>query len=430
MKIKYIYLIIVSMIALNINAQSCNGRYQTEIFTNINVSTVNYGLADGQTLQMDIYQAEEDTAANRPDRPVIIFCFGGSFLAGSRTSPEIVAFATDFAKRGYVTASIDYRLASSLFALLQEENIVKTVFKAVQDGKAAIRYFRKDARFGNALGIDSNQIFIGGTSAGGILGMNLAYADDTSEIPSNQKVWLEEIGGMEGNSGNPGYCSKPAGVFGFAGAVADTAYLDETDVPFYGCHATGDQTVLYDYGPPINPAIPVSLYGSGNLETRMNNLGIYNVLDTYSGSDHPPLGGGNYTITLNNFSNFLFNILDCNPNNEKKIDQKKCEIKSAPTDSTNTDTTTIDTTNVSIFSLQEENVVLVYPNPVENVLYLKSELNIDAVQIVDVLARVVYKQNIEAKTETQINVSAFDKGIFYLKIKVDGKWFTEKIYLK
>ena len=126
----------------------------------------------------------------------------------------------------------------------------------------------------------------------------------------------------------------------------------------------------------------------------------------------------------------MFNILDCNPNNEKKIDQKKCEIKSAPIDSTNTDTTTIDTTNVSIFSLQEENVVLVYPNPVENVLYLKSELNIDAVQIVDVLARVVYKQNIEAKTETQINVSAFDKGIFYLKIKVDGKWFTEKIYLK
>ena len=54
----------------------------------------------------------------------------------------------------------------------------------ISDAKAAIRYFRKDAATnGNIFGIDPNQIYIGGYSAGAILAVNLAYINDTVGVP-------------------------------------------------------------------------------------------------------------------------------------------------------------------------------------------------------------------------------------------------------
>ena len=50
--------------------------------------------------------------------------------------------------------------------------------------------------------------------------------------------------------------------------MGDTSYIEANDVPFYSCHATGDQTVQYGFGAPLNGFSPVELYGSGNLETR------------------------------------------------------------------------------------------------------------------------------------------------------------------
>ncbi|MFB0925081.1 MAG: hypothetical protein QMB65_07340, partial [Vicingaceae bacterium] len=68
---KKIYILTVAIIAtINISAQ-CNGRYQTDIFSTIDVSTVQYGTSidlNGSTvnLMMDIYQPQGDTEINRP----------------------------------------------------------------------------------------------------------------------------------------------------------------------------------------------------------------------------------------------------------------------------------------------------------------------------------------------------------------------------
>ena len=308
---KYIFTLLITFFTVSsIYAQSCNGRYQTEIYTNVDVSTIDFGSAvnmagDTQVLKMDVYQAQGDTAT---DRPVVILCFGGSFVNGSRTSSELVSFARSFAKRGYVAASIDYRLAASAFDLIQEEIMVKVVFGAVQDGKASIRYFRKNFDEGNSLGIDPDHIFMGGTSAGGILAINLAYVDSLEKLPTEWQTWASEIGGIEGNSGNPDYCSYVNGVFGFSGAVGDTSYIDANDVPFYGLHAEDDQTVKYGFGAPLNGLAPVDLYGSSLIYNRLNNLGVYTSFDSYTGSDHPPLGGTNMATTTDNLSTFFYNI--------------------------------------------------------------------------------------------------------------------------
>ena len=47
-------------------------------------------------------------------RPIIFFMFGGSFISGTRVSPDIVALCTKYAQRGYVAVAIDYRLSLDL----------------------------------------------------------------------------------------------------------------------------------------------------------------------------------------------------------------------------------------------------------------------------------------------------------------------------
>ena len=408
-------LALITLFSYQTYAQDCGGRYETEIYDTVNVTTVDYGSAVNsagttQTLKMDIYTAQDDTATNRP---VVIFCFGGSFVGGARTSSELVDFATSFAKRGYVCASIDYRVAANALDLLNEEKMVKVVFGAVQDGKAAIRYFKKDARNGNALGIDSNQVFIGGTSAGGILAINLAYVDDINKLAPTWQTWADGIGGLEGNSGNPGYCSQPDGVFSFAGAVGDTSYIDANDVPFYSCHATGDQTVQYGYGKPINGLAPVYLYGSGDIETRMTNLGIYNSVDTYSGADHPPLNGTNQATTTTNLSTFLFNILDCNPNNMKHADQQSCKNIS-----------------VGINKLNNDNDLTIYPNPANNYFVVKSTVAFEQIAVVDILGRVVYNESNSKTLSKTVYLDNLTEGTYFVKVMANGVWQTEKVSIK
>ena len=393
----------------------CSGRYQTNIYPTVDVTTVQYGSNmdlnnNVVDLFMDIYQPQGDTATSRP---LVIFAHGGSFSAGSRTSPELVHFATELAKKGYICASISYRLAPSAFSLLAEETTFKVVFGAIQDGKAAIRYFRQDAANANLYKIDEEQIFIGGTSAGGILAFNLVYGDDVNKLPAQWQTWLSEIGGLEGSSGNPGYCSRASGTFGFAGGVADTAWINGDDVPLYACHTFGDQTVLYDYGQPLNGFTPVNLYGSGPINTRMDGQGIYNHLDPYTGSDHPPFANSTPILdtTNTNLTAFLYNILDCNPSNLKNPNQKDCS------------------TFVGVNEFDKQHIeLLVYPNPaVEFITIDLKEMNSanNVVEITNTLGQVVFTQTAN-ENMLKVNVSAFPNGAYIVNVNGVSQLFIKK----
>lgn len=400
-KLSILYLFIL-LIVSNLIAQDCGGRYQTDLFPNVDVSTVEFGKAvktngDTQTLFMDIYQPVGDMAT---DRPIVIFCFGGSFVGGSRTSGELVTFANALAKKGYVCASIDYRLAGSPFELASEENMVKIVFSAVQDGKAAIRYFKDNYAEGNSLGVNPEQIFIGGTSAGGILAINLAYVDSLNKLPPTWQEWAKEVGGIEGLSGNSGYCSYPNGVFAFAGAIGDTSYLSSNDIPFYACHATGDQTVQYGFGPPLNGLAPVSLYGSGDIATRMTNLGIYNVLDTYSGGDHPPLSTTQQmNDTRDNLVDFLYNVLDCNSNNQQKSGQQSCDDFFVSTGIGHVNKSDVDWA--------------IYPNPTTASFYINGDIeDVEEIFIYDATGKMVH--NTSFVVQQEISVDFLSPGAYYV----------------
>lgn len=414
MKKIYTLISIALLGSIEVLAQ-CNGRYQSNIYSNINVTTVQYGSNMDLNnnvidLFMDIYQPQGDTATSRP---LVILAHGGSFSSGSRTSAELVHFATELAKKGYVCASISYRLAPSAFSLIAEETTFKVVFGAIQDGKAAIRYFRADAANANTYKIDEEQIFIGGTSAGGILAFNLVYGDDVNKLSTQWQTWLGEIGGLEGSSGNPGYCSRATGTFGFAGGVADTSWINGDDVPLYACHTFGDQTVLYNYGRPLNGFTPVNLYGSGPINTRMDGQTIYNHLDPYSGADHPPFVNSTLILdtTNTNLTAFLYNILDCNPNNLKKPNQKDCS------------------TFVGVSEIANKNIeLLVYPNPTTEFITIdlkEMESTNNRVEITNTLGQTVFIQTLTEKM-LKVNVSHLPNGAYIVNVSGVSQLFIKK----
>jgi dienelactone hydrolase len=297
----------------------CNGRYQTEIFSSVTVTEVTYSdVYTDNEHKMDIYTANGDTATNRP---IILYMHGGSFTAGDKTTTDCVDFCESMAKRGYVTASLNYRLSDLLSFLLSQEEQYRTVLKAVADGKAAIRFFRKDYDInGNSYGIDPNTIFVGGYSAGGVIAVHLAYIDEILDLPTspiNVQNLVAIIGGdLEGDAGNIGYNSEVQGVISFAGGINDVNWIDGNDEPLFSVQGDDDVTVNYYCGPGTNNPLVLELCGSGEMHPRADNVGLLNDKLIFNGTDHLWAAYGNsnpkFVQALDSTSTFLFPLLPCN----------------------------------------------------------------------------------------------------------------------
>lgn len=108
-------------------------------------------------LQLDLYLHRDHATA--PPRPLVVWVHGGGWSRGdARQSaafvdwPDVLA---SLAARGYVVASVDYRLSGEAHFPAQ-----------VEDVKAAIRFLRSKAA---DYGIDPARVYIWGGSAGGHL---------------------------------------------------------------------------------------------------------------------------------------------------------------------------------------------------------------------------------------------------------------------
>ena len=296
----------------------CNGRYQTEIFSSVTKTTVNYSdvYADNAH-EMDIYTPDGDTEINRP---LILFMHGGSFTGGNKDLVDCVDFCESFAKRGYVTASVNYRLASNpINFMLDQELQFSTVFKSISDIKSAIRYFRKNYNNGNTYGIDENTIFIGGSSAGGVIAVNLAYVDNITDLPTSpidvQSI-SNNLGGLEGDAGNNGYSSQVSGVISFAGGINDLNWIDALDEPLVSIQGDADETVNYNCGPGLNIPSVLTLCGAGEMHPQADLVGVINDKLIFPGEGHGWFSGGNssslFLQALDFTSAFLFPLLPCN----------------------------------------------------------------------------------------------------------------------
>ncbi len=223
-------------------------RYDENVFDALDsTKAVKFGentFDDGETrdLLMDIYEPANDTALNRP---LVMLAFGGSFTMGARE--DLAELARRFARKGYVAATIDYRIFSTIATITDSSQAVDLILKTVSDYKAAIRFFRENASGDNTYGIDPNLIFIGGTSAGAIVAVHTAYLDSTDEVTEVYRNVVAGNGGWEGNSSeNTNVSSEVAGVLNYTGALNDANWIDAEDPPLFSVH--DEQDIIVPYG--------------------------------------------------------------------------------------------------------------------------------------------------------------------------------------
>jgi len=296
-------------------AQSeCDGeRYRyTSTYDNVSVSEGHvYGnnidaLGIDTELDFDFYEAVDN---GETDRPLIIIAHGGFFLAGSNDGLDVVPMCEDFARMGYAVASISYRLGIANLLDLENE-LIKAVWRAVHDGRAAVRYFRKSVEEdGNPWGIDPERIFMGGVSAGGFLALHHAYVDADGEIPSNIDQTAPGMGGgLEGESGNPGHSSQVAGIFNVSGALKDASWMQAGDENLVSIHGTADGTVPYGTGSVNLMGFPVTdVDGSATLHEQAEDIGLTHCFITIDGAGHVPHVTDNaaYDVTLSTIAGAL-----------------------------------------------------------------------------------------------------------------------------
>lgn len=135
---------------------------------------VEYSKAGGESLQLNLARPK----AGAGPFPAVVCIHGGGFRAGKRESYD--ALTAKLAQRGYIAATVSYRLAP------------KHQFPAaVHDVKAAVRWVRANAA---KLRIDPDRIGVTGGSAGGHLAQFLGVTGDVKEF--------------EGDGSNPGVSSR------------------------------------------------------------------------------------------------------------------------------------------------------------------------------------------------------------------------------
>lgn len=157
-------------------------------------STWGGGATGPVELRLDLFEPQGAPAG----RPALIIIHGGGFTGGSRTQAELRSFAEYFSSRGWVSISIDYRLAgdygtlSSQWAQYVRDQVpaasqrqAAALYPAARDAKAAVRWLYANAA---TYQINTDYVTAMGGSAGAYLAIVLGVTDPQDfrdEVPAS-----------------------------------------------------------------------------------------------------------------------------------------------------------------------------------------------------------------------------------------------------
>lgn len=229
-------------------------------------------------LEMDIYTPPSTDVVT--DRPVFIYIHTGNFLPplynGSITGDKIDSCAVNvckqMAKRGYVVASINYRLGWN--PISTDENVrrgtlLQAVYRALHDTQTAVRFLNIMSA---TYGIDTEKISLIGQGSGGYVAQAYATLDDYLEIALLDKFIDTETGfpyvieSRDGDiDGGPGFLrlNDPLQQLGLSkdicmavnmgGSLADSTWLDAGEPAMVSYHCIRDPYAPFDRGMVVVP---------------------------------------------------------------------------------------------------------------------------------------------------------------------------------
>lgn len=388
-------------------------RYKDKIFTNVTIDSVVYGNAAqynnvATDLKMNIFQPTGDTVTNRP---LIVLAHGGSFVGGTQYDADVVYLCNEFAKRGYVCVSLQYRLGVDISQIILDQNqagpqFANAVWRGTLDGRAAIRYLRAHL---STYKISAGQVYLGGVSAGGVLGLHEAFLDLPGEVGnSNPKIDTTSIGGIEGSTGSPGYSWRVKGIISLCGGLGDVEWMrNNTNLSIFSVHGTNDQTVPYKTDYFYASGIKVAkLSGSFVVDSMAKALGMKSVFYTFQNAPHVPFSPGvgsaesstaYMDTTEGMLRDFLFGDIKTNGVGVKNI---------------------------------TANTLKLYPNPANgkvNIAFADNTLK--TIQVIDLSGKTM-KELVSTQTINTIDISDLKQGVYFVRAYSDNGITTQKLIIE
>ncbi|MEN1786083.1 MAG: alpha/beta hydrolase fold domain-containing protein, partial [Bacteroidota bacterium] len=212
---------------------------EVEYFDNSEIdSSMNmvYATVNNQDLELDVYYPDM-TIDNLSKRPFIMLIHGGGYVAGNRGLMRNTCF--EFAKRGFVAATITHRYGSPPVTSLDP------IYQAEQDAHAAMRYMVENAA---TYRIDTDWIFTGGESSGANIALAMAYTDQTDYDNLNASM-SSTHGGLytSGNDLTNTYSIK--GIYNNWGSVIAPSFDSLRNVSIISFHGEQDPIIDIDLNP-------------------------------------------------------------------------------------------------------------------------------------------------------------------------------------
>ena len=223
-------------------------RYRTPVFPSAPSTVHTYAtkpdLVSGQPveLRLDVYQPTGDASTSRP---LLVWVHGGGFSGGNRSN--MASLSVDYARLGYVTASISYRLdpgnqcqavqdglLTGAQLLTETARCERAILAARDDTASAIAWLRANAA---TFKIDPTRVAVGGSSAGAITAVHVGQTLNTPGSPPPATVQVSAVLAMSG-------CNYFDGTIdSFDAPVALLASGGDSLVPFECVVSTADQAI-------------------------------------------------------------------------------------------------------------------------------------------------------------------------------------------
>ncbi|CAI8189882.1 MAG: Uncharacterised protein [Bacteroidia bacterium] len=266
-----------------------------------------------ENLEMDVYRAKSDVDS-KTDRPVVIYLHTGNFLppvingspCGVKTDSSAIVLCTEWAKRGYVAVSMEYRGGWNPLAGTEEERkgqLLNAVYRAIHDVKQGVSVIRTEAAGSNTYGMDASNITLYGEGTGGYVALGYLTLDKYTEMelpkfinPLSNKSYIDtaQVGLIDGSRGLLNLYQSPKtdvtvqAVVNAGGALADTSWLNAGDAPMITFQAVRDPFAPFNEGIVVVPTTNgnvVEVQGGNLFIQKANAIGNNDVIKNMPADD-------------------------------------------------------------------------------------------------------------------------------------------------
>jgi len=396
---------------LNAYSQYCNTNRFTEapVFSNNQIDSdrgVIYGNAlnyngQYQDLIMNIHSPKllNDTLEKRP---LIVLMHGGGFLSGKLFQLDSVCI--EFAKRGFVAVTIEYRLGWSAAYNCQNtdssnvKSINKAIYRSMQDLHASLRYLVNNHL---QYKIDTAWIFAGGVSAGAFAAVDLAFISQQQFF--TRFPYCQSLGNLNTSGNNLTNIFTLKGLFHNWGSIIDIDYITPANnIPMIAFAGEMDITSPIDSG---------YYQGCNKFDLMWGSRAIYNKINSLGGCTelNVDIDGGHGVYNQTSAQNLY------------RVNRASCFFKNLfCEDCTSVYNTDSIPANCSYVYTRTEprknNEVKIYPNPGKGYFTFKSDYTPGSrIQVYNLTGMLVYASEVTSENQN-LDLLNFEEGCYVLRV--------------